>query len=462
MDKKQLNEVSSTSLDVREDLVKRLLSVVPEAETDGKIDWDKLKQELTGVIDESPERYNFTWNGKKQAMKLAQLPSTATLKPNKEKSKNWDTTENLYIEGDNLEVLKLLQKSYANKVKLIYIDPPYNTGKDFVYKDNFKDTLANYLEQTGQVDSEGNKLSVNTDTNGRYHTDWLNMMYPRLKLARNLLTDDGVLFISIDDNEVANLRKVTDLVFGENCFVTKFIWTKTSTPPSLSNKTRKTVEYVLAYEKNANNSRYFGSFLENGDAPLLNSGNPEKELVIPPNKLRINFLENGIVTSGMYERTKVITDFTVKDGWNLTPVIVSGEFKWTQERLNEELEQGTLLIAKTKNFSLRFQRVDSNAFKTPNNFLNREINKEQVNVLTNEMAVSELNRMGIGDYFDYPKPISLIQYLLNMKAYFDKDSIILDFFSGEDVIIVTRGKNAVFNRVLKLPQSHKTKKWCAA
>ena len=169
------------------------------------------------------ERYNFTWNGKQEAKRIAQTPSTRTLRPSKKDSKDWDTTQNLYIEGDNLEVLKLLQKSYHKKVKMIYIDPPYNTGKDFVYKDNFKDNIKNYLEITGQVDKQGNRLSANSDTNGRYHSDWLSMMYPRLKLARNLLKDDGVIFISIDDNEVANLRKLCDEIYGEDNFVGEII-----------------------------------------------------------------------------------------------------------------------------------------------------------------------------------------------------------------------------------------------
>jgi adenine-specific DNA-methyltransferase len=190
--------------------IEKLKELFPEVFVEGKIDFRKLEEELGSFTCNEPERYNFTWAGKSEAKKIAQTPSTGTLRPCKEESKKWDTTQNLYIEGDNLEVLKLLQKSYYKQVKMIYIDPPYNTGKDFVYKDNFHDNIKNYLEITGQVDSDGNKLSTNSDTNGRYHSDWLSMMYPRLKLARNLLKDDGVIFISIDDNEVANLRKLCD------------------------------------------------------------------------------------------------------------------------------------------------------------------------------------------------------------------------------------------------------------
>ena len=199
----------------------------------------------------SKERYSLTWNGKSRARQIAQEVSTGTLRPAKEESKNWDNTENIYIEGDNLEVLKLLQKSYHGKIKMIYIDPPYNTGKDFVYKDNFTDNIENYKEITGQINKEGIKLTTNTETNGRYHSDWLNMMYPRLKLARNLLTDDGVIFISIDDNEQANLKKICDEIFGEENFVVDLKWLNKEGGGSSDSKLfRIKDEHILLYSKN--------------------------------------------------------------------------------------------------------------------------------------------------------------------------------------------------------------------
>lgn len=210
----ELKPMSGETLDLTKENIERLKELFPEVLTEDQIDFDKLRLILSDEINDKPEKYSFTWNGKQAAIKFAQQPSTATLRPNKEKSKDWNTTENLYIEGDNLEVLKLLQKSYAGKVKVIYIDPPYNTGKDFVYKDNFKDNIQNYFEQTGQVDSEGDKFSTNVESSGRFHTDWLNMIYPRLMLLKNLLTDDGVIFVSIDDNESENLKKLLDEVFG--------------------------------------------------------------------------------------------------------------------------------------------------------------------------------------------------------------------------------------------------------
>ncbi|MGJ0340248.1 site-specific DNA-methyltransferase [Aliarcobacter cryaerophilus] len=243
-----MTQLDGKSMNIIEQNIEKLKEIFPEVFSEGKIDFSKLEEELGFFKEKSDERYNFTWNGKSEAKKIALTPSTGTLRPCKEESKDWDTTQNLYIEGDNLEVLKLLQKSYHKKVKMIYIDPPYNTGKDFVYRDNFRDNIKNYLEITGQVDSDGNKLSTNSETSGRYHSDWLNMMYPRLKLARNLLKDDGVIFISIDDNEVANLRKLCDEIFGEDNFVGDIILqTATDNNPSLINTEH---EYILVYAKN--------------------------------------------------------------------------------------------------------------------------------------------------------------------------------------------------------------------
>jgi adenine-specific DNA-methyltransferase len=214
------------SQDIVADNIARLKQLFPEILTENKIDFAVLKQLLGDEVEETEERYSFTWNGKGRARRLAQTPSTGTLRPCKEESKDWDTTQNLFIEGDNLEVLKLLQKSYHQKVKMIYIDPPYNTGKDFIYPDDFRDNIKNYLELTGQTDEQGKKLSANAETSGRYHTNWLNMMYPRLKLARNLLREDGVIFISIDESEFENLKALCNEVFGEDNFIASLIWEK--------------------------------------------------------------------------------------------------------------------------------------------------------------------------------------------------------------------------------------------
>jgi len=245
-----MKKLDGKSMDIVADNIAKLKEIFPDIFTDGKIDFEALRATLGEYVERDDERYSFTWNGKAKARRIAQTPSRGTLRPAKEESKDWDTTQNLYIEGDNLEVLKLLQKSYHKQVKMIYIDPPYNTGKDFVYRDNFKDNIKNYLEQTGQIDSEGKKLSTNRETSGRYHSDWLNMMYPRLKLARNLLKDDGVIFISIDDNEVANLRKICDEIFGEENFVANVIWQRAFSPKNDAKFLSENHDYVLIYTKN--------------------------------------------------------------------------------------------------------------------------------------------------------------------------------------------------------------------
>jgi len=241
--------------DIAEENIQKLKQIFPDVFTEDKVDFEKLQQVLGDYVEDSNERYNFTWNGKGRALRLSQTPSLGTLRPCKEESKDWDTTQNLYIEGDNLEVLKLLQKSYHGKVKMIYIDPPYNTGKDFVYPDDFHDSLENYKKLTGQVDSEGNRISTNTEASGRYHTDWLNMMYPRLRLARNLLTDDGVIFISIDDNEAHNLRKQCDEIFGEENLLDVFYIQVRYENKSLNEKDdfQKLIEQVLVYAKSKHN-----------------------------------------------------------------------------------------------------------------------------------------------------------------------------------------------------------------
>lgn len=223
--------------------ITKLGQLFPEIMADGKIDFDKLREVLGDSVDDGQERYAFTWPGKRDAIRQSQTPSTATLRPQKDKSVDWDTTKNLYIEGDNLEVLKLLQRSYHGKVKMIYIDPPYNTGNDFVYKDSFSDSLDNYKQQTGQASS------ANPETDGRYHSNWCNMMYPRLRLARELLSEDGVIFISIDDHELHTLRKIGEELFGEGCFVADISWQRTYSPRNDAQGIPTEVEHYTGLEQ---------------------------------------------------------------------------------------------------------------------------------------------------------------------------------------------------------------------
>lgn len=252
MNKIEIEKFALESMDIKQEQISKLKQLFPEVFTEGdKIDWEKLKITLGENIEVGKERFGLNWAGKSNCFKLIQKHSTGTLIPAKEESIKFDTTENLFIEGDNLEVLKLLQKAYFGKVKMIYIDPPFNTGNDFVYSDDFKDNLKNYLEITGQVDSEGRRLTTNVESDGRFHSNWLNMMYPRLFLARNLLREDGVIFISIDDNEVHNLRAICNEIFGEENFVGNFIWKRRASSALAELLVSSDHEYVLCFQKGA-------------------------------------------------------------------------------------------------------------------------------------------------------------------------------------------------------------------
>ena len=245
------DDPETLSADIIAENVEHMKALFPEAFTEDKIDFDVLKQLLGGKVDEREEKFGLNWHGKRRARQLALTPSTGTLRPCPQDSVDWDTTQNLMIEGDNLEVLKLLQKGYAGKVKLIYIDPPYNTGKDFVYPDDYRDNIRNYLDLTGQTDEQNRKASSNTEASGRFHTAWLNMMYPRLKLARNLLRNDGAIFVSIDDNEILSLRAVMDEIFGPENFIATVIWHKMDSPKNSAIHFSEDHDYVLVYARDS-------------------------------------------------------------------------------------------------------------------------------------------------------------------------------------------------------------------
>lgn len=302
-----MEKIDTATPDLTMENEAKLLDLFPQVATevigeDGEVsravDFDALRELLGDVAEGQRERYQFTWPGKQAAKEEARKPISKTLRPCPEKSIDWDTTENLYIEGDNLEALKLLRETYAGKVKLIYIDPPYNTGHDFVYDDDFAMTNSEYIAESGEYDEEGGRLVANTESNGRFHSDWCSMMYPRLLLARDLLRNDGVLLMSIDDHELTNLKKIADELFGASSHVATFLWTKTATPGSLSKKSRKTVEYILAYEKMPSNQKYFGSALDNQDNPLLKNSNPIKSIVFPPKSVQFRYLQDGVIAEG--------------------------------------------------------------------------------------------------------------------------------------------------------------------
>jgi len=398
---------------IAEENIQKLKQIFPEVFTEGKVDFEKLQQVLGKYVEDSNERYNFTWNGKGRALRLSQTPSLGTLRPCKEESKDWDTTGNLYIEGDNLEVLKLLQKSYYGKVKMIYIDPPYNTGKDFVYKDDFHDSLENYKKITGQVDDSGNALSTNTEASGRYHTDWLNMMYPRLRLARNLLTDDGVIFISIDDNEVHNLRKICDEVFGEDNFVAQVIWERAYAPVNLKKHFSECHDYILCYAKNID---------------LLNcNGLPRDEKVDsryrnPDNDPR-GVWQSDNLTVGPAIPEKVY-EIVTPNGRKIMPP--SGRcWLYTKDKLMEMIADNRIWFGEDGGNVPRVKRFLSEVKQglTPMTIW------KYTEVGHSQDAAQKLKALFDGkDYFDYPKSIDLIKRCLQL--YTERGSLVLDFFSG--------------------------------
>lgn len=334
-----------------------------------------------------------------------------------------DDSGNKIIHGDNLEALKALLPEYEGKIKCIYIDPPYNTGNEsWVYNDNVNDPkIKKWLGEV--VGKESEDLTR--------HDKWLCMMYPRLKLLHRLLAQDGAIFISIDDNELAHLRLLMDEIFGNNNFVEYFIWTKTSTPPSLANKSRKTVEYIICYEKRKSNKNFEAELSDGGDAPLLNSGNPICKILFPKDKVVFK-LPNGILKAGQYDKAYLHNDIELINGYSNKDFELSGEFKWIQSTVDAEIEIGTTFLIKSNKFSIRFQRTEK-TFKAPTNllkekYLNTTINKTDNNVDTNEGAKKILIDIFKKDIFSYPKPYSLIEFLLQLAT--DKDSIILDSFAG--------------------------------
>lgn len=394
------------------------------------VDFDALRQLLgeDNVADSDGEMYSFTWVGKRAARAEAARPTDKTLRPVPEDSLDWDTTKNIYIEGDNLEVLKLLQRSYMGRVKMIYIDPPYNTGSDFVYHDDFRRTAAEEDLEAGNVDELGNRFRKNTDTNGKFHSDWCSMIYSRLLVARSLLTEDGVIFISIDDNEVENLKKIGNEVFGEGNFVDIFNWAKTETPENLSKKSKQIIEYVLCYQKNINEHKFKGvkkdSVSSNG---LLNQPNKMKVLTFPAGVVKTS-IKDGVVKAGAYGTdaydVKLIEDTEVKNKIFIKPVVLEAKFKWSQENLDEELKRGTIIRIPTMKFSPSYEKTEYDA-EVPANLIN-----SKVGVSTNESAGTYQEELFGEKVFNYPKPTSLIEYLLGFNEGEDDSIIVMDFFSG--------------------------------
>ncbi|MCF7843638.1 site-specific DNA-methyltransferase [Candidatus Gracilibacteria bacterium] len=393
-----MNKLNGQSMNVLEENVSKIKELFPEAFEEGKIDFDVLKKLLGSFVDKDAERYSFAWNGKNKAIKTALTPTSATLRPDRESSKNWDSTENIFIEGDNLEVLKVLQDTYRNKVKMIYIDPPYNTGHDFVYSDNFNDTVADYKERTNQA------MVSNADTNGRYHTNWLNMMYPRLRLARNLLTDDGAIFISIDDNEVANLRKICDEIFGEENFIDNIVWDKKSSAKGVPPKNMmvNVHEYILAYQ-NGDGFKFVGEERTEESGKFKNPDND------PRGPWRESNIKSTIKSSD--QAFTIIDPDTGREYTNT--------WAFSKESLEQMIKEKRILWKD----SLPKQKEFMNEMRNENMAI-----KSNWGVFDPQSTTVFLKELIPDAKFDNPKPIRLMDYLIKVAT--KKNSIILDFFAG--------------------------------
>lgn len=382
------------------------------------IDFDKLRVELSkGIVEGQQERYQFTWPGKREAIRIANTPSNMTLRPDRESSVDFDNTGNLYIEGDNLEVLKLLREDYLGKVKMIYIDPPYNTGNDFVYEDDFSQTAGEFRDKSGMFDEDGNMIlqnyEVNSESNGRFHTDWLNMIYPRLKVARDLLTEDGVIFISIDDNEVENLRKVCDEVFGERNHIASIIWQR-RTSPDMRKLVSTAHDYILLYTKNSSLLELAINKVQLNEKDASNYSNPDNDPRGP--WASSDFTAQGFRPNQMYE-------IETPGGAKYLPP--EGKcWKNVESEFLKQCGDGRFWFGKDgkgvpRRKTFLFEKEGKNIWTW---WPNTEVGHTQE-------ATQEVKKIFEGHtFFDYPKPLRLLSKIVQIGT--KKDSIILDFFSG--------------------------------
>lgn len=417
-----MDKMRMESIDMTEQNIEKIGALFPNCitemkDTDGKpkkaINFDMLRQMLSGDVIEGDEAYEFTWVGKKAAIVEANKPIRKTLRPCKEESVNWDNTENLYIEGDNLEVLKLLQESYLGKVKMIYIDPPYNTGNDFIYRDDFKQSAADYDEDSGVYDEDGKRMFKNTDTNGRFHSDWCSMIYSRLHLAKNLLTDDGVIFISIDDSEVKNLKNICDEVFGASNFVAQLIWQNKKGGGNDSTHIAIEHEYIMTYSKNIS---LLGEFYEAYSDDYIKRYKEEDNV--------------GRFFWDTFKRKagKQYYPITCPDGTVLEYDEDGNEISWlrSKARFDSDIAAGEIRIIKIGDkWSVQFkQRIPLG--KTPRSIFTTETVID--NRGTTSTGASDVYDYFKKDVFSNPKPVELIRFLLGFGL--GEDDIVMDFFSG--------------------------------
>ncbi len=395
----KLDKSAGQSMDIVADNIAKLKELFPEILTENKIDFTTLQALLGEEIEADDERYSFNWHGKAQARRLAQSASAGTLRPCKEDSVDWEATQNLFIEGDNLEALKLLQKSYHKQVKIIYIDPPYNTGSDFVYPDNFHDNIKNYLELSGQIEG-GKKIGTNSETSGRYHTDWLNMIYPRLKLARNLLADDGIIFISLDDNETSNLRKICDEIFGESNFIGT-ICHKSRASVSNDKIISSNHNFITLYAKNQN--VIFNNRAKFGLEPELTGFDLSDE--------RGNY--KLVPVDGPGGEAKGNPYYTFEG--------VTGYFRFSEKTMREKWD-AELVVKAGNGLQQKYYLHDAReSRKTDTTWWDEK--------LYTSTATTRLTALMGQSVFDNPKPVELVQKMLRLWVRDDND-LVLDFFAG--------------------------------
>lgn len=415
-----MDKLRMQTLDGVQDNIDKIATLFPNCITERKdakgkvtlaIDFDKLRQELSSeIVEGREERYQFTWPDKKKAILLANSPINATLRPCREESVDFDNTQNLYIEGDNLDVLKCLKETYLGKVKMIYIDPPYNTGNDFVYEDDFAESTSEYLANSGQYDEQGNRLVTNSESNGRFHTDWLNMMYPRLKVARDLLTDDGVIFISIDDNEVENLKKICNEIFGESNFVADIVWKHTQQSKNDELHFSRQYNHTLSYSKSKALLPEF--YFVRTDEDNVNYKNPDND---PKGLWR-----NGDVRSPNYRKT-LCFDIIAPNG-NIIKAPSNG-WRWSENNIKEKILTGEVKFKDDYSGIIRKIYLKDQKGRTPENLW------EGQRYGTTRQAAATIKELFDGkQVFDTPKPYELIMRMLEIAS--NKDSVILDFFSG--------------------------------
>lgn len=456
MNNEEIHKLDMKSKDIVEDNISKIAELFPECISEGKIDFDILKQELSkDIIDEGKEKYQLTWAGKKECIINANNPIRNTLRPLKSKSFNFKDTKNIYIEGDNFEVLKILQESYLNKIKVIYIDPPYNTGNDFIYNDKFNISNNEELKRAGQLDEENNRLISNNESNGRFHSDWLSMMYPRIKLARNLLRKDGVIFISIDENELFNLKKICDEIFGENNYISTL--TVENNPKGRKNSKFISVssEYCLIYGKDINESYFIenipkdasemkqdenGNFVHNGGKRVLVGENffnkivenkaSEKNYVVYYNKSKndmvlkteenVESVDNALIAQGYYRYCSYRDSQLVENTYSKSKIMEmfkNGELDFKEDKI----------YGKNLSTTIRLKNLLVNRkYKA---IVNDEIVNYELDFKTTSAGTKLKELFNSNDtLFTAPKNVSFIKLLLSLID--DKNSIVLDFFSG--------------------------------